>query len=94
MGLAAAFLLTACGEGSLSANEIESGAAKALAEKVGGPPPSIDCPGDLEAKVGESEDCTLTDEQGDKYETTVTIESVSDDGETAEYHVQVADQPE
>jgi len=90
----AALALAACeasveiGGDTISADDIESEASSALAAKVGQTPKSIDCPDDLDAKEGESEQCTLTAKDGTTYEMTATIESVSDDG-TAHFDFQV-----
>jgi len=95
-GLAAAVTLAACeasvevGGDSISADDIESKASSALATKYDQAPPTIDCPEDLDAKEGESEQCKLTAKNGTTYPMTATIESVSDDG-TAHFHFQVGD---
>ena len=97
----AAVTLAACeekaevslGGGSVSQTEVESKAMTALTKEVGQAIASIDCPGGLDAKVGESETCTLTTKQGPKYAMTATIKSVSDH-DTVEFDFQVADKPE
>lgn len=101
-GLAGSLVLSACGgsasvevgESTVSASEIESGATKQLTKEVGQAPESIDCPSDLEAKVGESETCTLTAPGGQKYDMNVTISSVSEDDQSVQYQIKVADQPQ
>jgi Domain of unknown function (DUF4333) len=85
-------LISACGgEETISSDKVESVANRSLTKSVGQSPASIDCPSDLEAKVGESEDCTLTDDQGTTYEMRATVTKVS--GENFELNVKVADQP-
>ncbi len=97
--LAAAAIAAGCsahveiGGNSVSASDIESEASAALTKKVGQKPASIDCPGDLDAKAGESEVCTLTANDGTTYKMTATIDSVADDG-TAHFSFQVANKPE
>jgi len=92
--LAASVTLAACeasveiGGDTISADDIEAEASSALGAKVGQTPKSVDCPDDLDAKEGESEQCTLTAKDGTTYEMTATIESVSDDG-TAHFDFQV-----
>ena len=80
------------GGDSISKSEVEETASAALAEKVGQAPESFVCPSDLDAEVGARETCTLTDKTGAEYDTTVTVTSVSDDGNDAEYDVEVDDQ--
>jgi hypothetical protein len=90
--VALSFLLGACGgDDSVSSSEIEEKAKTSLTAKVGQEPAAIDCPSDLEAKQGETETCTLTDEQGTTYDMTATITSVS--GDNYELDFQVADKP-
>ncbi len=97
--IATSLLLVACeesvtiGGGTLEKTEIEDTVSKALTKKVGQAPASFVCPSDLDAKVGASETCTLTDDKGAEYDTTVTIDSVSDDGSSVHYDIRVADQP-
>jgi hypothetical protein len=83
--------LAACGAGVLEASTVEEGAADALEEQVG-IRPEVSCPDDLDAEVGASTRCTLT-APGDptEYGVTVTVSSV--DGDTANFDVQVDDQP-
>jgi hypothetical protein len=81
------------GGDSISKSEVEDTASAALAKQVGQTPASFICPSDLDAEVGASETCTLTDDTGAEYDATVTVTSVSEDGSDAKYDVQVADQP-
>jgi hypothetical protein len=95
--LAASLSLGACsgsvsiGGDTVSKSEIESKATEALSAKVGQTPKSIVCPEDLDAKAGESEECTLTADDGTTIGVTATIESVS--GDTVQFHFQVANKP-
>jgi hypothetical protein len=83
--------LAACGSGSLAADEVATGAEDALEKQVGARP-DISCPADLKAEVGAEAHCTLTaGEDPTEYGVTVTVTSV--DGNTANFDVQVDDQP-
>ena len=93
LSLAACEESVSIGGGTLSKSEVEDGASKALTKEVGQAPTSFVCPGDLDAKVGATETCVLTDKTGAEYDTTVKVTSVSEDDSTAEYDVQVADKP-
>jgi hypothetical protein len=94
--VAAAFALTACegevniGEDTVSASELEKQSAASLTEEFGQEPASVSCPEDLKAEVGESEVCSLEDQQGGTYDMTVTITSVDDEG-NAQFDIQVGD---
>jgi len=83
--------LAACGAGSLTADDVAQSAEDALEAQVG-LRPDVACPDDLDAEVGAETRCTLSvegDEQ--EYGVTVTITSV-DDG-TADFDVQVDEEP-
>jgi Domain of unknown function (DUF4333) len=78
---------TACSGGKvLDEAEVEEGAKQALTETVGQEPDSIDCPDDLEAEVGATMRCELT-EGNDTLGVTVTVTSI--DGDNATYDVEV-----
>jgi hypothetical protein len=62
-----------------------------LTEEVGTKPDAVECPEDLEAKVGATLTCTLTHE-GVSYDVTVTVTSVDQD-DNVKFDIQVADQP-
>ena len=91
---AAALTLAACdaevnvGDKTLSASEIEKESSSSLTKQTGQEPASISCPDDLKAEVGESEVCSLEDQQGGTYDMTVTITSVDDDG-NAKFDIEV-----
>src|SRR5438477_9519653 len=80
-----------CGVGPKVINkaDVEQGAKDALTKTVGRAPQSISCPKDLDAKVGASERCTLTD-QGTKLGMTITVKTVK--GGRATYEVAVDNQ--
>lgn len=80
------------GDNTVSKSEIESKATEVLSAKVGQTPKSIVCPGDLEAKAGKSEECTLTAKDGTAYKMSATIKSVK--GDTVDFDFQVASKPE
>src|SRR5688572_12758121 len=87
--LALSMALGACegsvsvGGGSIPKSEVEETASAALAEQVGQTPASFVCPDDLDAEVGASQTCTLTDDTGAEYDAEVTVTSVSEDGSDA-----------
>lgn len=70
--------------------ELEKGIADALEKTVGQRPDSVECPGDLAAKEGESVRCELT-AGADRYGLTATISSIADG--RANYDVQVDEEP-
>ncbi|SNR99601.1 DUF4333 domain-containing protein [Blastococcus mobilis] len=82
--------LAACGS-SLAANDIADGAEEALEAEVG-VRPDVSCPEDLDAEVGAEARCTLTVE-GDPEEYGVTVTVTSVEGDTANFDVQVDDEP-
>ena len=99
-GVAAAVLassaLAACG-GSVSVgtptvnkDELQTNVQTQLTKSVGKQAPPITCPKTLDAKVGATTICTLTDSAG-TYNVTVKVTSVS--GGTAKFDVQVANKP-
>ena len=86
--------LSACSFGttdSLPADEVADGAEDALEDQVG-VRPDVTCPEDLEAEVDAETRCTLTvDGDTEEYGVTVTVTSIED--ETANFDVQVDDEP-
>lgn len=94
--IGSAMMLTACeadvsvGEKTVSASELETEASRSLTREFGQEPASVSCPEDLKAEVGESEVCSLEDQQGGTYDMTITITSVDDDG-NARFNIQVGD---
>ncbi len=70
---------------------VERTAKEILARKVGQTPKSIDCPHDLDAKVGASERCILTATDGTRIGLTVTLKALH--GNRADYGVLVDKHP-
>ncbi|MQY28101.1 DUF4333 domain-containing protein [Nocardia aurantia] len=89
-------LLTACsgsvsvGTRSVDKNEVAAQISGKLEQQVGQKPDSVTCPQNLPARTGATLVCTL-DDQGTKYDVTVTVTSV--DGDQAKFDIQVADTP-
>lgn len=87
-------LVTGCGgsvgigKNVLDKTDVEHDSAVALAKSVGLAVPDVSCPADLEAKVGASERCTLTDAKGNTLGVTVTVKSLGPDN-TASYEAVV-----
>jgi hypothetical protein len=83
--------LAACGASALSADDVAEGAEDALEAQVGARP-NVSCPDDLEAEVGAETRCTLSvDGDDQEYGVTVVVTSVEDD--TANFDVQVDEEP-
>lgn len=76
------------GEDVLYKADVEHDSAIALANSTGLPVPDVSCPDDLEAKVGATERCTLTDSKGNTLGVTVTVKSLGPDN-TANYEAVV-----
>ncbi len=57
----------------VSKTDLASKAKDALTKAVGETPRSLTCPSDLNAKVGASERCSLTDNAGNTFGLTVTL---------------------
>ena len=84
-------VLTACGAGDVSAEDIATAAEDALEEQVG-VRPEITCPTDLAPEVGATTRCTFT--AGDdptEYDVQVTVTSVDDDA--VRFDVELDDRP-
>lgn len=86
----ATLTLTACGSGSLSAEEVATTAEDALEQEVGARP-DISCPEGLATEEGSTTRCTLT-AGDDSTEYGVTITVTSTDGDTR-LGVTVDDEP-
>ena len=78
---------------TVSASELGTQAQAALAESTGGEVPPVTCPSDIEAKVGNTATCSITSDEGDTYDVTITITSVDEATKNVGLDVQVADQP-
>ena len=88
---ALALSVSACGAGSVDGDEVEDQAESQLEEQFG-LRPDIDCEDDLPAEEGAAITCGLTADGLDgTYDVTVTTRSV--DGDTADFDIEVADQP-
>ena len=84
--------LVACGAPTLGASDVAKSAEDAL-EKQFGQRPTISCPDDIEAKVGNETRCTLTAQGLDgTYGVTVTIKSV--EGSKANFDIKVDSEPQ
>ena len=83
----AAVALTGCGEDVLDEADVEAEVKKALTEEVGQEPKRIDCPGDLDAKVGEKMRCTLIAEDDSEVDVDITVTEVKDGN--AKYDIEV-----
>lgn len=76
----------------VSSSELAAQAQAALEETTGGTVPPVSCPSDIEAKVGTSTTCTITD-GGQTFDVTLTITSVDESTNSVQFDVQVADEP-
>ncbi len=91
----AAVTLTGCSasvtteEPTLTKETLEQGITDALEEMAGQRPDSVECPGSLKAKVGESIRCELS-AGTDRVGLTATVKSVKDG--KAQYDVKVDDE--
>ena len=88
--LAACNASVSVGTKTLDKDALQSEVQSQLTKTVGEEAPPITCPGDLDAEVGESITCTLTDDTG-TYDVVVTVNSIENG--TADLDIQVADAP-
>ena len=87
----AAFALAGCSaDATVSKENLETGITDALQKSVGQRPDSVDCPGSVTAKAGETTRCVLA-AGSTRYGLTATITSY--DNGTAHYNVQVDGKP-
>jgi hypothetical protein len=77
-------------DASISKENLEQGIADALEKEVGQRPDSVECPGSVQAKVGESVRCELS-AGSTRYGLTATVSSYGDG--KAQYDVKVDDKP-
>jgi len=83
-----ALALTGCGS-AIEQQELEKQVASTI-ESQFGVAPDVSCPGDLEAEVDASTECTATDpETEEEIDLRITVTSVEDD--TAEFDIQTVD---
>lgn len=78
------------GDPTISKENLEQGIADALQKSVGQRPDSVECPGPVKAKAGETTRCVLT-AGSTRYGLTANVTSY--DNGNAHYQVQVDDQP-
>jgi hypothetical protein len=74
--IAGALMLAGCGQ-KLDTGKIESDVKRELVGKTGANVVSVDCPGDVEAKQGDTFQCTARTAEGGQ----VPIEVIQEDGE-------------
>lgn len=77
-------------EATISQAEFEQGIADALQQSVGQRPDTVECPGPVPARVGETVRCTLT--AGSTHAGLTAVITGIQDGK-ASYHVKVDDHP-
>lgn len=75
---------------TISQENLENGISDALEKAVGQRPDSVECPGSVKAKTGESVRCELSAEAV-RYGLTATVQSYSDG--KARYDVKVDEEP-
>lgn len=82
--------LTSCGlmTPKVAKADVEQQISTKLTEQVGTTPEKIECPSDLEGKVGTTMTCTLT-HQGQSLDVTVNVTSV--ENKTVNFDIKVAD---
>jgi Domain of unknown function (DUF4333) len=90
--LPCAFIVNGCsasvgGDNTVSASAAEKQIKTQLAPRLPQPVKSVSCPGDLDSKVGKSENCVLTYESGQKVQVRVTITKV--DGDNVRFNMLV-----
>ena len=81
--------LTACGGSSkdyVQEKTVERIATEQLTNAIGVTPQDLDCPGDLEGKVGTEMTCVLTSD-GEKYDAILTVDDV--DGGRVHFNIDV-----
>jgi 2-methylaconitate cis-trans-isomerase PrpF len=88
--LLAALALTACGAGTVTKANVETGAMAALTAAAGQQAPQITCASDMAAVVGTTQVCSMPRPSG-TFDVTVTITSVN--GADVKYSVVVASTP-
>jgi hypothetical protein len=79
------------GKKEVQRSELEQGVKSVLASKTGQAPKAVECPHGLDAKVGASGRCTVTDDHGTKSGLTVKVLAVH--GDRVNYDVDVDANP-
>jgi hypothetical protein len=85
LAVGGALFLAACGGSTVSKDQVQDQIKKNEAS-LGGTVDKVECPGDMDAKKGASQNCTI-ESGGKKYEIKATVESV--DGDTAHLNFEV-----
>lgn len=88
--LPCALLLSACGTKSVSKDTVESQIKSGLGGQAPAKIKAVKCPGDLDAKVGKSETCTITLVTGARYAVRAKVKTV--DGGNATFDAEVTKQ--
>ena len=98
VGLALAFGLAGCsgsvsfGGSAVKGSEVASQVSSELEARVGRAPEKVECPDDLDAEVGATTECILTD-SGESYEVMIEVTSVDEENESVLFDIQVAEEP-
>lgn len=88
IALPAVLALSACGTGSVPADELEKTVTTKLKDQVGIAPKSVECPEEgLEAKVGATQTCVLTAPNGDQVDVKLVAKRV--DGSNVNFDFEV-----
>lgn len=83
--------VAACsGQATMSQSEAEKQISAALEKQVGRKPDKVTCPGDIDAKVGETMRCTLT---ADDVTFGLEMKITSVDGDDAKFDIKVDEEP-
>ena len=97
----AALTLTGCsfeasiGGPSVDEADLEQQISDVLEEQVGQAPEEIDCPGDLDAEVDATMECTLNDSgESYPYPVSVVVTGIDEDTEQVSFDVEVGDRIE
>lgn len=75
---------------SVDEADLEQQISDQLEEQVGQAPEEIDCPGDLDAEVDATIECTLND-SGESYPVSVVVTGVDEDTEQVRFDFEVGD---
>jgi hypothetical protein len=80
-----AAVLTACGKTTVKAESAEDSVVEVVSKQTGFTPDDVSCPDDVEAKEGNTFDCSFTGPDG-PYTANVEIRQV--DGEDVLFHIE------
>ena len=81
---ASAVLLVACGEKTINADRAAETVNNFVSDRTGFEPSDVECPEDVEAKVGETFECTFTGPEG-PYRAEVRVSEI--DGDDAQFSI-------